>query len=199
METLHDHLKGTVPTAPPNLGAVPDVQGVKSGHCADGEGVFLKTALLYLSSREVRNLRNQHREPVLAQNTPCHVAVDVHLVLARSVGYGGVWGNTLGYCLVVSSIRVAYFKIAHYVSGSKKCAVRVKQCLRDALETLRNIYILFTATRHHVLAGTSHVRHQLGRTASTVTTLIFALRIRRVSKRRPYHKDVDSQVGPRTM
>lgn len=53
MEALHDHLKGSLPPAPANLGAVPEAQGGKGGICADSEGVFLKTALLYLASKEV--------------------------------------------------------------------------------------------------------------------------------------------------
>lgn len=53
VEALHDHLKGSLPPAPANLGAVPEAQGGKGGVCADSEGVFLKTALLYLASKEV--------------------------------------------------------------------------------------------------------------------------------------------------
>lgn len=53
VEALHDHLKGRV-AAPVTLGAVPDSSQEKGGVCADRDGVFLKAALLYLSSEEVR-------------------------------------------------------------------------------------------------------------------------------------------------
>lgn len=61
VEALHDHLKGKAGSAPMTLGAVLQGQAGKSGGgvdgvCADREGVLLKTALLYLSSQEVRGI-----------------------------------------------------------------------------------------------------------------------------------------------
>lgn len=53
VEALHDHLKGESAGAAVTLGGALDGQAGYGGVCADGEGVFLKAALLYLSSREV--------------------------------------------------------------------------------------------------------------------------------------------------
>lgn len=53
LEALHDHLKGlAADTSEVKPGRAS--QPGKSGDCADGDGVFLKTALLYLASDEVR-------------------------------------------------------------------------------------------------------------------------------------------------
>lgn len=53
MEALHDHLKGELAGAAVTLGGALDGQAGYAGVCADGEGVFLKAALLYLSGEEV--------------------------------------------------------------------------------------------------------------------------------------------------
>lgn len=53
MEALHDHLKGELAGAAVTLGGALDGQAGHAGVCADGDGVFLKAALLYLSSEEV--------------------------------------------------------------------------------------------------------------------------------------------------
>lgn len=54
VEALHDHLKGKLAAAAVTLGGALDGQAGYGGVCADGEGVFLKAALLYLSSEEVQ-------------------------------------------------------------------------------------------------------------------------------------------------
>lgn len=53
VEALHDHLKGKLADAGASLGGALDGQAGYGGVCADGEGVFLKAVLLYLSSEEV--------------------------------------------------------------------------------------------------------------------------------------------------
>lgn len=53
VEALHDHLKGELAGAAVTLGGALDGQAGHAGVCADGDGVFLKAALLYLSSEEV--------------------------------------------------------------------------------------------------------------------------------------------------
>lgn len=55
LEVLHAHLKGVAADSSevqPGQAAQPS----KGGVCAEADGVFLKTALLYLASQEVRNL-----------------------------------------------------------------------------------------------------------------------------------------------
>ena len=69
MEALHDHLRGKSGAASVNLGAVLQGQGGYGGICADGEVRFLKTALLYLSSQEVRK--------------ECHARSEYHTQLAK--------------------------------------------------------------------------------------------------------------------
>lgn len=54
VETLHAHLKGKPGSAAVTLGGALEGRAGYGGVCADGEGAFLKTALLYLSSQQVK-------------------------------------------------------------------------------------------------------------------------------------------------
>lgn len=60
METLHAHLKGKPGSAAVTLGGALEGRAGYGGVCADGEGVFLKTALLYLSSQQVKGNKSMH-------------------------------------------------------------------------------------------------------------------------------------------
>lgn len=53
VEALHDYLKGKLGAAAVTLGDALQGQAGYGGVCADGDGAFLETALLYLSSQEV--------------------------------------------------------------------------------------------------------------------------------------------------
>lgn len=54
VEALHDHLKGKLGAAAVTLGGALQGQAGYGGVCADGKGAFLKAALLYLSTEQVR-------------------------------------------------------------------------------------------------------------------------------------------------
>lgn len=65
LEVLHDHLKGVAADSSevqPGQAAQPS----KGGVCAEADGIFLKTALLYLASQEVRNHVGEVRADVRA-------------------------------------------------------------------------------------------------------------------------------------
>ncbi|CAB1111580.1 unnamed protein product [Ectocarpus sp. CCAP 1310/34] len=63
VETLHAHLKGKPGSAAVTLGGALEGRAGYGGVCADGEGVFLKTALLYLSSQQVASaVREEDQE-----------------------------------------------------------------------------------------------------------------------------------------
>ncbi|CAM9213321.1 unnamed protein product, partial [Ectocarpus sp. 13 AM-2016] len=63
VETLHAHVKGKPGSAAVTLGGALEGRAGYGGVCADGEGVFLKTALLYLSSQQVASaVREEDQE-----------------------------------------------------------------------------------------------------------------------------------------
>lgn len=60
VEALHAHLKGKPGSAAVTLGGALEGKAGYGGVCADGEGAFLKTALLYLSSQQVKGNKSVH-------------------------------------------------------------------------------------------------------------------------------------------
>lgn len=103
IEALHEHLKGKLASSSTmSLGAALQGQGGYGGVCGDGDGMFLRTALLYLSSQEVSGvgfvclgvISNIVRRPEGRNNVPRRLA-DQSLRVGKHTFVMGVCSGTM--------------------------------------------------------------------------------------------------------